>query len=316
MILRKRIRPFLFLAILSALSIGPVWSIDTVQPSHPQAPPQETCITTLTRLLSDQPAKLLELNRMAKGDLKAWDQWLKVALTNGIGPTEAHAVSAIAGQLDQNTGALLVQKLATQYPGLQKKGQARFGPKRVADMIMNAIFRPDDIFKTSVNLGHGDPSVALSVYFREVRRALQPVSQTPLIGLDGIKAIVQEFQRALKDVQNPNREPPSALIFGSVINGRGKAGQSDIDFIYGEKTPRLDSYSLKAFINRRIKATLPEGVTSVEGLRFNLSDASAMSVVNPVMIKITPEHAEIWVYPRQKPDAPAAVNPPVVYQWY
>ena len=258
-------------------------------------------------------ASFLEGDRKAQwqalrsGDAGAWNSWIRRALQSGAGPGETAALSAAASRLDPELGRTLVQEIVGQYPKLAKNGPAAYGPKRVADILLNAILRPHEPFFTMKERGW-DVDRAMTESFARVRDAFPASERGGLGDVRDLKAIARIIQERLKGEAR-------ITVFGSLANARARLGSSDMDWVHSEGHT-IPFSEIQQSIQDHLRGRHGKGLLGFELIPESKLDTARMGTVNPIQLRITADKVEVLVYPPPKPEDPGFVTHPFVHRWF
>lgn len=273
-----------------------------------------TCITLFESISS--PEANLEFKRLRAGDRSEWKAWLNTAFTDGIDPTEGKAITAILADASEATKTQIRAEVRAQYTTLKKAvvNGPEVGPKRVADLLINALIRPEQIFARAAERGYS-VEIALQIYFREVNKILGPAIG-PAFSTNEVRSMVEILQKRLRaqfDSRSGNSR--SITLFGSTPNGRGRPGKSDIDLSYGEGLVAMPVSGIRDKINMALRQRKNSGIMEIEEFRrFNTT--SHLATINPVQIHITRDSVEIHVYPQRTKTDGTELLKPVIYKWF
>lgn len=257
-------------------------------------------------------------NRKVERELKlllydeiAWDQLLDRALRTAGDQVEIASRFRLAGLLHMpdDLRAHVLKRISEVYPHLSKS-RAKFGvklpvqltkdqlaPKRFADFVLRNLIRADQIIGQAVNEEGRSSVEALQKYFSTLQEGVLRSTGVGNYSALDVQRVARVLQRELIQWAKENRvSHPKIIIGGSFPGGRARLESSDLDV-------RVDPPELaKRFseFERAIRRELGSTGTKVD---LHLEEVwpsqgvTRLGVLNPVLMNITPEQTELWVYP-------------------
>ncbi|HLE00947.1 MAG TPA: hypothetical protein VJB59_11840 [Bdellovibrionota bacterium] len=259
-----------------------------------------------------------ELILLAMGDQNTWERFFDRIIKEGSPqPIFSTRLAPFIDRLSPEVMASLQKRIQTLYsdPHLKKTihGSSHRGPKRLADDFIRASVRADRIIPAYIKRGL-TPLEAYDNYLREIRSRFYPknpkhgdkvISDKSVLDASQLLQLAKTIQKELRSESNRLGPMKSRFVrlFGSTVNGMRRPG-SDLDAM----APTEHFLKLQEPLTQQFQKELGE-MKRERGLYLNIqnlginnatdpeSAGRVFSVINPVMIRVTPEQIDLMIYP-------------------